>query len=250
MSQTSSKLYKEYKRLADRADKRLLRLERLEKEHPDLYKNVTSFAYAKAERAIEHWDGKKFDKPRFARKTPATDEELAMKIKDIQEFLDMTTSTKKGVDTVYKKRADTLNKKYSELFEMEIKFTWQEWARFGIRGHWDRTDNQFTYNEMIKVAALQKKKEDMIAAYHKYRTAFNTGKGSVKPIRYNAKIKGPDILSELKKELGVENLLRSDMNLIEDTINTIFERDKGIVLKETEKNLADNNLSYDSMFKS
>ena len=167
MSQTDSKLYKEYKRLADRADKRLLRLERLAAKNDEKYKNVLAYAYNKAQKAIEHWDGKKFDKPRFARKTPKTDEELAMKIKDIQEFLSMNTSTKSGIDKVYKKRADSLNAKFG------TDFTWQDWARFGSRGYWDRTDGRFTYNEMIKVAKVQKQKADMIKAYNKFKKHFN-----------------------------------------------------------------------------
>lgn len=243
MSQTSSKLYKEYKRLADRADKRLLRLERLAEKGDERYKNVLAYAYAKAQKSIEQWDGKKYDKPRFARKTPRTDEELAMKIKDIQAFLDMSTSTKSGIDKTYKKRADSLNERFG------TDFTWQDWARFGARGYWDRADGRFTYNELIKVAALQKKQEDTIKAYNKFKKSFNTGKGSVKPIKYNAKIQGDDLLSQLKEELGIENMLSADINLIKDTINTIFEPNKGIVLKQTEKYMADSGLTYDKMFK-
>lgn len=255
MSQTTSKLYKEYKTLADRADKRLLRLERLAAKNDEKYQNVLAYAYNKAQKAIEHWDGKKFDKPRFARKTPRTDEELAMKIKDIQEFLEMNTSTKSGIDKVYKKRADSLNEKFG------TDFTWQDWARFGSRGYWDRTDGRFTYNEMIKVAKVQKQKADTIKAYNKFKKHFKTGPGNVKPsdVRKNTRMLNKEfkqlgldnnnLLSELKDELGIENLLSSDLNLIKDTINTIFEPNKGIVMKQAEKYMNESGLSYDTMFK-
>lgn len=243
MSQTNSKLYKQYKLLADRADKRLLRLERLAEKQPDMYKGVLSYAYAKAQKSIAYWDGKESDKPRFARKTPKTDAEMAEKIKDIEAFLNMQTSTKGGIDKTYKKRAEKLNKTFG------TDFSWQDWARFGVRGYWEHKDGDFRYNNLIKVAKVQKQKEDAIKAYNKFKKATRTGIGSVKPIKYHVSVNGDNLLEELKNELGIENLLSSDMNLINKTIDTIFEPNKGIVMQHIENKLGQAGLSYDTMFK-
>jgi hypothetical protein len=252
MAQVDAKLYKEYKRLADRADKRLLRLERLAERSPNLYGDVLAYAYKSAEKSIEHWDnGKKYDKPRFARRTPRNETAMKMKMKDIQAFLDMKTSTQKGIRDSYIKRAKSLNKKFN------ANFTWQEWARFGIREFWDRKDKKFTYNEMIRVAKVQKQKAEAIAHYKKVRKSFRTGtgKGSVKPSfarQAKMKIRGDNLMNQIKEELNYQeasDLLSADINLVEDAINTIFTPKKSIVMQETEKKLAESGLSYDTMFK-
>lgn len=244
MSQVNGDLYKEYKRLADRADKRLLRLERLAERSPGLYGNVKAYAYKKAEKSINYWDkGKKYDKPRFARKTPRTEDEMRRKMKDIQAFLEMPTSTQSGIRKTYQKRADSLNKAFN------TDFTWQDWARFGIRGYWDRKDKKFSYNELIKIAAMQKKKADTIKAYNKFKKALRTNTGSVKPLKYSVNIKGENLLGEILGDFETGNLLTNDLNLIQKSINTIFEAKKSIVDQQTEKLMAENGLSYDTMFK-
>lgn len=251
MSQVDAKLYKEYKRLADRADKRLLRLERLAERSPDLYGDVLAYAYKSAQKSIQYWDGKESDKPRFARKTPRSETSMKMKMKDIQAFLDMKTSTQKGIRDVYINRAESLNKKFT------ANFTWQEWARFGIREFWDRKDSKFTYNEMIRVAKVQKQKKEAIEHYKKVSKSFRTGtgKGSVKPSfarQSKMKIRGDNLMKQIQDELNYQEaaeLLTADINLVEDAINTIFTPKKSIVMQETEKNLAESGLTYDSMFK-
>lgn len=247
MSQVDAKLYKEYKRLADRADKRLLRLERLAEKNPDMYGNVLAFAYKGAQKAVEHWDGKKSDKPRFARKTPRTEEEMRKKMKDIQAFLEKPTSSKKGIDQVYKNRSDSLNKRFG------TDFTWQEWARFGARQLWERNDGKFTYNELIRVAAVQKKEEETIKAYNKFKKALRTGTGSVKPLKYRVNIKGDNLLQQIQDEItdgfNISGMLSEDLNLIQKSVNTIFEAKKNIVFKQTQQMLANNGLDYNTMFK-
>lgn len=218
-------LYKEYKRLADRADKRLLRLKRLAESQPQIYGNVKAYAYRTAEKSIGHWDqGRGTDKPRFARNTPTTDADLKKKIKDIQAFLDKPTSTKSGIEKIYKKRADTLNERFN------TSFTWEDWARFGARGFWDRQDGKFTYNELIKVAKAQKAKKDLTKAYDK------------------AKQK-PDKMSSAAKEIMREfSITNSDLNLLNKTVNTLFESNEGIVLKQAKKYMQQSGLNYDTMF--
>lgn len=113
-------LLKEYNLLAMRADKRLQRLEKLaEQEH---YHGVLSFAYAKAMRDIRSWSGQKGT--RFKTKPPATVQQLQAKINDMKSFLDAPTSTKKGINNIYKQRAKTTNERYG------TNFTWQDLARY------------------------------------------------------------------------------------------------------------------------
>lgn len=220
----SPDLYKEYKRLADRADKRLLRLERLAESEPDIYGNVKAYAYRKAQKSIEHWSGA-LEKPRFARDTPTSDTELKMKMQDIKAFLEMPTSTKSGITKTYKKRADGLNTKFG------TDFTWEDWARFGVRGYWDRADGKYTYNELIKVAKSQKAKKDLTKAYYQAKQD---------PVKMSTKAK--DIMKEF-------NINMDDLNLLQKTTNTLFESNDGIVLKQAKKYMQENGLTFDTMFK-
>lgn len=215
-------LYKEYKRLADRADKRLLRLERLSQSQSD-YSGVLSYAYRKAKEAIYYWSGE-LDKPRFARDTPTSNRELKKKIKDIEAFLNMPTSTKSGIDKIYKKRAESLNKRF------DTDFTWQEWSKFAIRGFFDKQD-KIHYRELIKVASQQKKSEKMIKAHDKLKKSGNK----------NMATTAKEIMKEFK-------LSRDDLNLLQKTTNTIFEEDEGIVLKQAKKYMKASGLNYNSMF--
>ena len=239
MSLVNPELYKEYKRLADRADKRLLRLERLAKQHPDTYGNVLAYAYKGAQKSIEYWDKKPSNKPRFARNTPKTAEEMKQKMADIQDFLRKPTSSKVGIDQTYKNKAESLNKKF------KTDFTWEEWARFGIRGYWDRKDGRYTYNEMIKVSKVQKSHENVIMTYDKLKRR--------KPSKYNLDITSDNFLNDLQNqitnELNTSKLISDDLNTIQKSLRTIFETKKNIVFKETQKLLNQNGLDYNTMFK-
>lgn len=230
-------LYKEYKRLADRADKRLLRLERLAVTESDTYGNVLAYAYKVAQKQTKYWSGD-LEKPRYARDTPTSDKELKKKIKDIQKFLEMPTSTKTGIIKVYKDKADALNKKF------ETNFTWEDWARFGIRGYWDRQDGKFTYNELIKVAKIQKTEGNIVKAYNE-----------VKEKKNKYKITGPEVeaptgtFGHVAKDFMKEFLSKSDRSLIDQTVNTLFEHDEGLVLKQAKKYMKESGLDYNTMFK-
>lgn len=118
-------LVKEYRKLAKRADQRLLRLERYAQQPK--YSNVTQFAYKKAMRDIRSWSGD--NATRFNTKPPSHISKLQAKINDIKAFLGSASSSIRptqdnvvrndrgeivggGIDLTYQKRADTLNQRY------------------------------------------------------------------------------------------------------------------------------------------
>lgn len=251
MSQVNAELFNKYKRLAKQADKRLERLENLSKKPKrdksgkfvtNIYKGVLKYAYSVAQYDIEKsWGGsKKGQKPRFFRKHPKTEEEIRQKIKDIEHFLSLTTSTKSGIDNVYKKRADSLNKLYG------TNFTWQEWSRFGVRGFWEQSEGRATYNELIAVAKEQKKNENL----YKETSAILKGKNVKSKIKPKAVKKlekeARGAISEIDEITG--GLLSEDYNLIQKTKNTIFEEDEGIVLKQAKQFMQEKNIDYKKMF--
>lgn len=150
---TYEELEKEYRKLAKRADQRLVRLEGY--KHDKNYATATQWAYAKAQKDIDKWGGTN----RFNTKPPATKTMLEAKINDIKNFLDSPTSTKAGITSVYKKRADTINKKYG------TNFKWQDLATYYTSGMADKMDSKFGSKTALKtIAAAQKNKKDVIKA--------------------------------------------------------------------------------------
>lgn len=144
-------LLKTYKKLAKRADQRLVRLEGY--RHDKGYENITSYAYRTAMKDIKSWSGE--GATRFHTKAPANKRDLMKKIADIEKFLDAPTSTKKGVMNVYKKRADSLNKTFFGDDKKQY-LTWQEWGNF-----WDKVGaemlDKIYYSQAAKGAGIMKK---------------------------------------------------------------------------------------------
>lgn len=121
-----------YRRIAKVADQRLVRLEKLARD--EHFKNVEKWAYAGAINDIHRWSGD--NAKRFNTAPPKDDRELLSKIKDIQSFIEKPTSSKRGIVEVYKKRADSINKKQG------TKFTWQQIATYFESGLADKSDKQ------------------------------------------------------------------------------------------------------------
>lgn len=119
----SSAIYKEYMKQAHRADQRLLRLERLQKEA--YYAGVTEFGYAQAQRSIYDLGGKT---SRFRAIPIKTEEDLIKAQARVTEFLGAKSSTKKGITSVYKKRAESFNRTMRERDSSWQDMTWQELA--------------------------------------------------------------------------------------------------------------------------
>lgn len=145
MSKTPKRLSleAEYKRLAKRADQRLLRLERIsDPERPEynpMYASVKEYAYKRAQRDIRAWSGE--NATRFNTEAPSNTNRLKAKIADIKRFLQSASSTigrtkeTKGISKIYQERANTINKKY------DANFKWQDLARLFESGLWKKIKN-------------------------------------------------------------------------------------------------------------
>lgn len=137
-----------YIRLAKRADQRLVRLEQYS-ELP-FYKGITAYSYADAVKAIAKVNpgGK-----RFNAKIPKTEAGLRNQIKAMEKFLAAPTSTKRGINSVYAKRAKTLNQ------TLGTNFTWQQLAVFfdsGLAVKMDAKLGSKTMLQTIHKMALKK----------------------------------------------------------------------------------------------
>ena len=146
-------LIAEYRRLAKRADQRLVRLEAY--SHDEGFKSAKLWAYARAQKDIAHWGGGK----RFNTKPPKSTAQLKAKISDIKQFLESETSTKKGIIDVYKRRAETINKRYG------TKFKWNDLTNYYMSGMAEKMSNSFGSKTALKViGTIQKKSKDVIKA--------------------------------------------------------------------------------------
>lgn len=170
-------LLKDFKKLAKRADQRLVNLEKLAAKDEN-YKNVLKYSYAKAMHDIAGRTGKR-DKLRFNKGIPTTVVGLQARIRDVEDFLASQTSTKKGIDAVYKKRADTLNKMYN------MNYTWQDLANFFESKTFEKLSEKYGYNTIFRtISKLQSFKPEDI----------NTGNIRVDDVLVNQAIK--DALAE------------------------------------------------------
>ena len=173
-------LEKYYRRLAKTADQRLVRLEKASQE--DYFHVATQWAYAKAMRDIRKWQPKsewvKVDGVKVLRfnTKPPEGEDLIAKINDIKSFLASPTSTKAGIINVYKKRADTVNRKYGTTF------TWRQLAKYYESGQAKVWDDKFGSKTALRtIGKIQKDKKNIIKAIKE---------ADRKDVRINEKDKG------------------------------------------------------------
>lgn len=154
-------LEKYYRRLAKTADQRLVRLERLAKQ-PN-YEPAELWAYRRARLDITKWNGGKSPELyRFNVNMPKDPEKLLAKINDIKTFLTRPTSTKKGITEVYKKRAETINRKFG------TNFSWQQMAKYFQSGAAEYWDSKYGSKTALRVmAVLQKNKDKLTKAVGK-----------------------------------------------------------------------------------
>lgn len=152
-----NRMAREYKKLAHQANTQLLRLEQYSKQPG--FKNVLNWAYRKAQRSIAYWRGEGYD--RFSEAVPKNQSitTLRARLKDVQRYLGMASSTKTGIKKVYQDRANTLNKKFG------TKFTWESMGKFfesSIGQKMNETDG--SPKVLMAIGELQKNEKDIIKA--------------------------------------------------------------------------------------
>ena len=148
---TYQDLEKEYRKLAKRADQRLVRIEQLSKSDKK-FRGAKQFAYERARRDIKAWGGST-GKPRFNTKPPKTVQGLKAKIADIRNFLDSKTSTKTGIKSTYKKGAETMRQKYG------YSASWEDMVKYYQKGINNKLESKFGYNTtIIALGVIQKNK--------------------------------------------------------------------------------------------
>ena len=170
-------LVKEYRKLAKRADQRLVRLERYAQQPK--YSNVTQFAYKKAMRDIRSWSGE--NATRFNTKPPSHISKLQAKINDIKAFLGSASSTIKptpdnvvrndrgeivggGIDLTYQKRADTLNARYG------TDVTWENVGSLFESTLYRKISKKYDSKTAVRVIGqLQKNDADIKTAIEKHK---------------------------------------------------------------------------------
>ena len=190
-------LVKDYRRLAKRADQRLVRLEALSRSSK--YENVLKYAYRVAAINIESYGTIK-NRPRFNTKPPENSNTLQAKINDIKHFLESVSSTKKGIVSVYEKRADTLNKNIG--LKGDDKFTWQELADFFQSKSYEKLASSFGSKTVFDTIGKIKKNLPEIA----------------KAIKDNQKIKVADwkVHETINKMIAEHDLRLEDFGLKDD----------------------------------
>ena len=192
-----NELVKEYRKLAKRADQRLVRLEALSRISK--YENVLKYAYRLAVKNIENY-GQIKNRPRFNTKPPENSNTLQAKINDIKHFLESISSTKKGIVSVYEKRAETINKNMG--LKGDDKFTWQELADFFQSKSYEKLASSFGSKTVFDTIGKIKKNSQEIA----------------KAIKENKKIKVEDwkVNSTINKMIAEHDLRLEDFGLKDD----------------------------------
>ena len=150
---------KVYKTLAKTADQRMVRLEKASEEEG--FHGITNYAYARAARDIEAWDGESAEHPRFNRNIPKSTQELLEKIEDIKTFLSSETSTKSGMIAINKRRAATINENNG------TNLTWKDLNEiFGDGSLTEALDDTFAGSDsrIETVGNLKKNKKKILKA--------------------------------------------------------------------------------------
>lgn len=148
-----------YTRLAKVSDQRLLRLEELSKQEG--FKTAKEWAYRRAVKDISKYrEVGPGEKPRFNTKPPENDAAMKAKIRDMQTFLSSPTSTKAGIVSVYKKRADTINEKYG------TSWTWEDVAKYFLKAQNEKYDKIASSNViLVAIGKIQAAEDEYHMTY-------------------------------------------------------------------------------------
>lgn len=170
--QSYDDLVKEYRKLAKRADQRLLRLEKISGQKN--FKKVKQWAYKNAVTDALLW-GANPKKPRF-NIAPPTDKNgkisttmLQAKIRDIQNFMEKPTSTKAGIIKIYQKKADTLNEKYKDY---DLHLDWSDVGDFFESKLYKKLAGSFTSGTRIKaIATIKSNEAEVLKDFEKHKAS-------------------------------------------------------------------------------
>ena len=187
-------LLKEYRKLAKRADQRLVRIEAA--AHQKQYENIKSFAYRNAMRDIHVYSGK--DAKRFNTRPPETLGALQRKVNDINNFLQMKTSTIKGTREVMKKRVDTINREYGSDFTLN---DWKKLTDSGILGQLKTNYGSPVSIEIIATIKKDRKQLELAMQEAKNRSIEIKDTDAMEKLNYDWIVK--DVISDLLEEQGI-----------------------------------------------
>lgn len=170
-----NELMREYRKLAKRADQRLVRIEKHVAVR-DKYAEMKNYAYKRAMVDIRKWSGE--NATRFNVKPPQSTVSLKAKIKDIKQFLESPSSTvapakenyvldlegnkiQGGIRNIYERRAATLNAKYGEF--LDNPFTIGNIGDFFESALWKKLDKKFgdSGTTLKAIATIQKNKQQV-----------------------------------------------------------------------------------------
>lgn len=217
-------LEKYYRRLAKVADQRLVRIEQnASKEH---YKQALTWAYSEAMNDIKKWSGEKGK--RFNVKPPKNDKQLIAKINDIKKFIEKPSSSKEGIQTVYEKRANSINKEYGTNFDWEDMATFYE--RESVQSesqHWGsktyaRAIGTIQRNMEQIINAIDKANEQIIRLNDEGITNFKDIQDNWKDIKVgNVTIKADDII-RTGREISFGISVKGKNKVITNAINGIL----------------------------
>lgn len=186
-------LEKVYRTLAKSADQRLVRLEAY--EHDQGFQTATKWAYARAQHDIKQWSGSQAT--RFNTAPPESDTDLLSKIQDIEHFLLSKTSTKQGIISVYKKKADSMNATGREKFGKDWKnVTWKDMAQFYDSTLYEKIDSKYGSSVIMMTMSIVEAKKDEIITQLKLKKDINI---KVEDEEVQGKIN--DILSQYTEEV-------------------------------------------------
>ena len=159
MPDNYNELVKIYKTLAKSADQRLVRLEAY--QHEKGFEVSTQWAYARAMHDIQVWSGT--EARRFNTAPPKDKVDLISKIQDIRHFLESPTSSKKGIISVFKKKADSLNKTMRQNNPDWTDLTWKDMAQYFDSKLYDKIDQEYGSKTKFKIiASLKKNKKEIL----------------------------------------------------------------------------------------
>lgn len=138
-----------YKKIAKAADNRLRRLEELSRNPK--YKEVTEWSYKVAQKDIRDMFGS--DARRFNKKLPANLKTVYKDINRVLNFLNAPTSTKKQIDEIFVKRANTIKDKYG------VDMSWSKTATVFDTVLWKKTGARKASATALKaIGVIQKNK--------------------------------------------------------------------------------------------